>query len=270
MLSMQSHLRKLTALGITALVVAGLCSAAHAQTEGDAANTERARELFLEGLELSDQGAWSEAARRFEAALALRDAPTIRYNLGTSLLNLERIVEAANHLDTARSHPEATSELVAQAEEQLATVEPRLSRIEIIVEGLEHDARVTLDGEFLSAEQLVRTQWVEPGHHVAIADQDGIEAARGEVDLVAGDGGTITLRALPHEAVVPPDDGLDGEDLQDDESTPLVRDWRLWVGVGAGVVALSLAFGLGFGLGLDGEPEDPIVGTMNPGVIEWP
>lgn len=272
MLIMESHLRKTTGLGVIAFAIAWTGGVAHAQNEDDAARTERARELFLEGLELSDQGEWGDAAQRFEAALELRDAPTIRYNLGTSLLSLERPVEAANQFDIARAHPEATPELVAQAEEQLATLELQLSRVEIVVEGFENDPRVIVDGVPLPPEQLIQPLWVEPGHHVAVAEQEGMEVARAEVDVLAGGQGALTLRNIPQEAVVPSEVGLEGQgdDGHDDESTPLARDWRLWVGVGGGVVVLALALGLGLGLGLDHGTEDPIVGTMNPGVIEWP
>jgi len=261
MLTQLSHFVKSPWPWLAVILLLGYPLDAWAQDEADDA-TERARELFQEGLRLSDQNLWEEAAQRFEAALALRDAPAIRYNLGATLVQLERFVEAANNLEIARSHPEAPEELRQQAESVLTGIQSRLGRLEITFEGFENVPRVVLDGTLLHTDQLALTQWVEPGHHVATAEQSGAEVARVEADVTAGGEQTLTLRPLPREAVVPDDGHHDGD------RTPLVRDWRLWVGVGAGVVVLTLAFGLGFGL--QDNAEDPVSGNMSPGVLEWP
>lgn len=231
-------------------------SAASGQDE----QTQRARELFQQGLQLSDQNRWAEAAQNFEQALALRDAPSIRYNLAASLARIDRLEEAANHAETVINHAETTPELRAQAEQILTEIGGRLSRIELSLEGFETPPRVVLDGTLLNPEQLSRPQWRLPGHHVATAEQGGAEVARVEADTTAGAPQVITLRLVPREVVTPPPD--DGDDH------PLVRDWRLWVGVGAAVAVTAIALGLAFGI--NPEPEDPLAGNTSPGVLQWP
>jgi hypothetical protein len=262
MSAMNSH--GLILRGWFVVVLLALEAVARAETGaaigGDDEQTQRARELFQQGLQLSDQNRWPEAAQTFEQALAIRDAPSIRYNLAASLARIERFEEAANHAEAVLHNAETTPELRAQAEQVLTEIGGRLSRIEISLAGFETPPRVVLDGTLLNPDQSSWPVWRLPGHHVATAEQDGAEVARVETDSSAGAPQRMTLRPVPREVVTPPDGGEDDH--------PLVRDWRLWVGVGAAVAVTALAFGLAFGI--NPEPEDPLPGNMSPGVLQWP
>jgi hypothetical protein len=256
---MKSH--RIISRASIAVVLLALETVARAETGAADEQTERARTLFQQGLRLSDQNQWAEAARIFEEALALREAPAIRYNLAASLARLERLDEAANHIETVLLHAETTPELRQQAEALLGEVGGRLTRLEIALEGFDTPPRVVLDGTLLHPDQLSRPLWSAPGHHVATAEQDGAEVARVEVDTAAGARQTLTMRPVPRLAVTPDDD-------DDDDQRSIVRDWRLWVGVGAAVAVTAVALGLAFGI--NPEPEDPISGNMAPGVLQWP
>jgi hypothetical protein len=154
---------------------------------------------------------------------------------------------------------ETTPELRTQAEQILTEIGGQLSRLEITLEGFETPPRVVLDGTLLNPDQLSWPVWRTPGHHVATAEQGGAEVARVEADTTAGAPQAMTLRLVPREVVTPP---------PDDGRRPLVRDWRLWVGVGAAVAVTALALGLAFGI--NPEPEDPVAGNTSPGVLQWP
>lgn len=250
--------------GCFVVVLLALEAVARAETGapagGEDESTQRARELFQQGLQLSDQNRWAEAAQTFDQALALRDAPAIRYNLAASLSRIDRLEEAANHAEAVLHHAETTAELRAQAEQILTEIGGQLSRLEISLEGFETPPRVVLDGTLLNPDQLSRPVWRLPGRHVATAEQNGAEVARVEADTVAGAPQSMTLRLVPREVVTPPAD--------DERERPLVRDWRLWVGVGAAVAVTALALGLAFGI--NPEPEDPLAGNTTPGVLLWP
>lgn len=98
-------------LALVAVVLAGTATAA-AQPRGDSA---RARALFDEGVTLGDQQRWPEATAKFRQALALRDAPAIRYNLGAALAEQRQWDEAITHLQHVVDDEEAPEELRQRA-----------------------------------------------------------------------------------------------------------------------------------------------------------
>ncbi len=82
----------------------------------DEAATERARELFSEGIGFVEEEQWEPAAERFRAALALKDAPAVRYNLALSLNELGQASEARELVEGVLADPETPPDVRAQAE----------------------------------------------------------------------------------------------------------------------------------------------------------
>lgn len=249
-----------------ALLVPRASSAEEGAAEADA--TERARELFREGVALSDRRQWEDAAERFRQALELRDAPAIRYNLAATLVQLGRDAEAAEELDVVLSGAETPEDLRGQAQSLLEQVEPRIGRLEVAAEGFESGVTVSLDGEALGRERLARPLRVSAGSHVVTAEADGEEVGREEVLVEAGGSAAVVLvppRSDADQAIV---DAAAGGAEEGPEETPLIRDWRLWLGVGVGVAVVIAAVAVGVAVGTGGV-EDPVAGNMDPGVLTW-
>jgi hypothetical protein len=238
-------------------------------TDGSATDEEelaRARTLFREGVELSDQGSMEQAAERFEGALELHDAPTIRFNLAATYVELERRADAAQQLTAVASNPETPDELRTRAEEMLAEVEGQMGRVLLTRSGLDWNATVTLDGRELDAEELDSPLHADPGSHEIVVMLEERELLRRTVEISAG--ATVELELIPERTDV--ENAVVESTEDDDEGTPLIRDWRLWTGVGAGVVVIVTAIVLGVTLSDNEEYEDPVQGNMAPGVLTWP
>lgn len=273
----------------TVLALLGLPAAARGEestgAEGDTDESppefvQRARTLFGMGVDLVDSGEWDSAAERFEQALALHTAPTIRYNLAAVYVRLERHGEAAEQLQIAIDDEAISPELRTQAEELLSELTPELGRLRLtldIAEEFGEDVQVLLDGRVLNPEQLARPIWVDPGSHIVTASRESEELARLEVDaaIEGVDGATLVVAApVDEEPVVEPVADLVGEEEGQErrrQRRPLTRDGRIWVGVGVGLALVISAVVVGVTVGTrDEEVEPPIVGTLGDGVMVWP
>jgi hypothetical protein len=148
-------------------------------------NTAAARALFDEGRSLASEDRWSEAADRFRRALDLRASPAIRYNLAVALEHEGKLVDAAEQLQAAVREAGPRDAARGAAEELLATVEPRIARLTIVVGDTLAGAEVSLDGRTLPTADLGVAMPVDPGRHVVRARLGAAEASR-EIDLADG------------------------------------------------------------------------------------
>lgn len=231
----------------------------------------RARELFREGVRLSDRGEWQRAAGRFEESLNLHEASTIRYNLAVSYVRLERLAEAAEHLEVAMAAGDLPDETRAAAERLLAEITPQLGAIEITRNDTD-EVVISLDERALTPGQLERQIRVSPGSHVVTVVRHGELIERRQVEIAPG----LVERVTLFTTVVAADEAGEADEADEVEGEPpdeqrrtLVRDWRLWVGIGAGVVAVVTAVVIGVAAGGDPEIEGPIPGNMQPSVLTW-
>lgn len=242
-------------------------SEAGADPRTEEADLERARALFMEGVELADQGQHETAAERFESALLIHEAPTIHFNLAAVYVELDRLLQAASHLELVIDDSETDEELRQRAQQMYDDVSSRLGRLLLSRGGLDWDATVTLNGRELDVEEIDAPQRVEPGTYTVVATLDGEEVARHEVEVPAG--ALIELELAPHRDDV--ETAIVESAEEEREVNPILRDWRLWTGVGAGVVVVVTAVVLGVTLSnREQELEDPVTGNMSPGVITWP
>lgn len=229
------------------------------------ADVARARELFIEGVALTDRGEFSQAAERFEQALELHVAPTIRYNLAANYVQLDRRSEAAEQLDLLLADAETEEDLRTRGQQMLSEIEPQIGVISIDTSTLAPGATVTVEGRVIPVDQIDLPLRSEPGSYAVVATIDGEEVARSTAEVTAGATAEVTLEPTRSEvetSIV--------ASTGDDEETPLIRDWRLWVGVGAGVAAIVIAVAVGVAVGGQDEFEDPIQGNMTPGMLTWP
>lgn len=261
-------------------VALGCAPVARAQ---DRSPTEEARALFQEGIALADRGDWATAVTRFRDALALRDTPTIRYNLARCLQRLARYVEALEQLDALENGERATALVRRQAAQIRADVEPRIGRIVVQVRGAGADHYVTLDDRPLDPTRLADPIPVDPGtRHVALHAGDRV-LERIEVVVPEGGAAHVVLSAAIASAVAAeptPAGGIPspslpegatsvGGDRRDAPSTSepsVLESWWLWT-----IVGVAVAAGVGVGVGVavaDQPPGASIRGDFFSGVLE--
>ncbi|MFK7986292.1 MAG: hypothetical protein AB8I08_09690 [Sandaracinaceae bacterium] len=222
----------------------------------DEGNTARARELFAQGVDLSTRGRWAPAAARFEEALALRDAPAIRYNLAVALHELGRDLEANTQLDAMAADPETTADLAARSDELRPQILRMLGRLTIERGPEVADAAVRLDERALDEAALRGPVTVTAGAHVISAERDGSEVARTEVSVLAGER-THVLLGLTHS-----DDEAEGGALHE--------QWYFWAAIGGGAVLLAVVIGASVAVATSSQDGGQLVeGNFSPGVLTW-
>lgn len=238
----------------------GEASAAGASGEDTAA---RARALFAEGVRLVGEHELRDAEARFREALALRDAPAIRYNLASVLFERGRLTEADALARSAAADEAAPADIREHAtalSEQIAAA-AGFVRLDVIGEG----ASVTIDDYTLG--DLAAEFPVSAGEHLLVASSAGVERSRETITIAAGEHRVVPVDATaPEDAELADVEPVDGEG-SDTASRPLVEEPALWIGVGVGVVLIT-AFVIGAAVASSG-PEAPIEGNFNPGVIRW-
>jgi len=230
------------ALLLAAALFVGHLSAGTASAQGDAQNTALARALFEEGVSLADQTRWEQAVDRFQRALALRDAPAIRFNLGHSLSRLGRLVEASEMLRTVEGHPDSDDAVRVHARAVREDVEGRLAHLTIRLGGETAGVLVVLDDRELPEAALGVPVPVDPGEHRVVATRDGRVVARERASLGEAESHVTVLRL--DEGPIPGDAGSDPRFEGDGEAEGSVfGSWWFWTTVGAvavGAVVLGL------------------------------
>lgn len=260
---------------VTVHAHAGLVAA-----QEDPAHSASARTLFEEGIQLAEQGQWRDATDRFRRALALRDSPVIRFNLAAALAELDQVVEASELLRGLLRTPGLDATVQAQAEERLAQTSRRIAKLHVQVTHPRDGSRVELDGRVLPPALLDVAMPVDPGSHSARLVHGDTELDLQQLDLAAGESGTLTLapkvpspQQTAQSAVADPAPGpavLPGTHSgpREDHSGPDQRKKRMWWGIGGGAVALVAgAVIAGVLLSHRSKSADPYAGDFEPGSV---
>lgn len=228
-------------------------------TDADA-NVARARALFAEGVGFVQAERFGEAEASFRGALALRDAPTIRYNLAFVLFKRGAYPEAMASTDAVLRDPTSTPALKAQAESVRRQIAERAGYAQLELRGTT-DAVVAVDGYGVT--DLAAEVALAPGAHIATASQAGRELARASVEVATGQHARLLLEVAPLVLAVAavPDAPSESADA------PLLKQWWFWTAVGGGVVILAVI--VGAVISASSGVENPIEGNFQPGVLRW-
>jgi len=174
-------------LGLALLAVTPL---AHAQQVSDADRTA-ARDLYIEGTQLQQQGRYAEALDRFQRSLAVfPTAPTTAFRIGQCKMALGQLVEAAEELRLVATTPlpaGANPDFVKaknDATVELAALEPRIPklRINVLPAGLQ-GLSVSIDNVVVPAALVGVARPVNPGVHKIIAGAPGYASAQTQVEV---------------------------------------------------------------------------------------
>ena len=205
-----------------------------------ASDKDMARTNALQAFSEFDARRYDEAVERFDKAIALYDAPTLRLGRGQAHAALRKLVLAAADYRAAASHPATRGEPPSfararrEASLKYGAIQARLPRITIVVG--ESLPLVTLDGRVVQLEQLNTSMLLDPGPHEVVFYYYG---QRTMESVVLEEGANELIRfeatALPADIASPasPTDG----------GVPARGEHRSGAALGATVVSGALIVG---------------------------
>jgi len=255
----------LAGMAMTACLLLSV-TAARAQ-EPTASETALARRQFRDGLAAAQEGNWEEARAAFQNSYELVPRPITLLNLAGALMQVGRIVEAAEGY--RRFLREATegreARLRPDAEQALAEIERRIAHVTLVLMGHEPSDQLTLDGWELSAAALGEALPVDPGEHRLVVTREGNEPIENVFSI--DDGGTRTVevdlrpeRWTPREVQEQVDLTTTAQPVEPDEGGSVFASPWLWIAIGAvvaGAVVTTIVL-------TGGETGDPFVGNLPP------
>jgi hypothetical protein len=200
-------MKRSAAIAVTFALLA-LSPIAAAQGAGDAA-TGAARQLADEGGQRYLAGDYPGAIDKLSKAYEVVKVPTLAYYLGDALEKVGRWVEAAERYREVELLPlpdkkrAAHEKAKADAKLQLQALEPRIPKLELIIEGDSTGIVITLDGHTIPSAVLATTIPIDPGDHVAAATRGG---QRQEKPFTAREReqARVVLSLPPSEVAPPP------------------------------------------------------------------
>ena len=223
--------------------------------------TDLARTQFATGVEHVQAQRWAEAEVAFRDALANHDAPSIRYNLASVLVEQGEYPEARLHIDAVLRDTTTSEDIRTHTSELRAQMDARAGYARFEVTGAT-DTVVAIDGHTLedpSAEVALA-----PGAHVATASRQDAELVRETIEIATGEHRTVTL-AVPLPEVVAPEPIDPGSAPAE---APLTEQWWFWTAVGGGVVVVGAVIVIAVAAS-SGGVQAPVSGDFNPGVLRW-
>jgi len=227
-----------------------------AQQTTDTAETDRARSLFAEGVSLVSESRFEEAEARFRQALAIRDAPAIRYNLASVLYEQGEYPEAQIENERALAADTVPDAVRTAAMELRAHIAERAAYVTFERAGPAVGGSISVDGYVLTQPGLEIP--LSPSSHTVIVTLSGAEVARREVEVSTGEHRTVVVGEAPAaEAPIVPGRSIDQE------------DW-FWPVVAGGGVLVVAVIGVSIGVAATSGIEGPVQGNFTPGVITWP
>jgi hypothetical protein len=223
----------------------------------DTAETDRARSLFAEGVELVAESRFEEAEARFRQALAIRDAPAIRYNLASVLYEQGEYPEAQVENERALAAENVPAAVQTAAGELRAHIAERAAYVRFELAGAATGGSISVDGYVLTQPGLEVP--ISPAAHTVLVTLRGEEVARRQLEVPTGEHRVITLG---ESAVTEETPGAGAGRSIDQE------DWFWPVVAGGGVLVVTIV-AVSVGVAATSGTEGPVEGNFTPGVIRW-
>lgn len=195
---------------------------------------------------------WTEAVDAFRAALALRDAPPIHYNLAAALVELGRHREALEHVEVVLASQETAANIRELAQALEARIEREAGLLVLELPEATEDATLRIDDEEIDARWRGRPVPVAAGARRVVLERNGRVLGSAEVTAEAGETTRVALSI---------DEPAGGSGV------PLEQDWRFWLGMGGGTLLIVTVIAIAAAAG-GGEPP-PVAGNFVPGVLTW-
>ena len=225
-----------------------LCSSA-AQAE-DAEMRTAARDLATQGAQAFEAGQYAQASDFFRRAHELVPAPSIALLQARSLAKLGQLLEAIDiyeqtaRLKLAEDAPEAYSQAVETAHNEVEEVRKRLPRLKLTLVGIAQGdvPQVTIDEKPTPAVLLGVERPVNPGPHQMAVRVGGQLRASRELNTLEGESYQVELDAAPARLTAKPAVFAQQEGSSSDHSSAATSSGRplAYVALGVGVLGLGL------------------------------
>jgi tetratricopeptide (TPR) repeat protein len=164
-------------------------------------NQDKAIAIYKEGNVLLEQSQYKEALEKFTAALAFWDHPAIHYNAGLCLINLDRPVDAYEHIVASLKYGEAPigSDLFVKGQTYQEMLGRQIGEVDITPQVA--GAEVSLDGEPVTAADGTFKKRVKSGEHQIVTQKPGFVTETKSVNVGGGavTQVTIVMKPIPHE-----------------------------------------------------------------------
>jgi len=247
-------MRRLSLFGLVSLLAFHAAAQAPAPSQSEMALAGR---LFQEGLTHAHAGEWEPARARFERSYAIAAVPVTLLNLAGAQVQLGLLVAGRESYRNFLSSAEAGGRAAryrAQAEQAIASLEPRIARLTLRVEGLREGDELRVAGVALNRAALGGDLPVDPGETRVEVLREGAVVTSETFELAEGQSRLVTL--LVHVGAPTPTEAArasmgddEGEpavavipsDGEDSGGSSIVRSPWLWAGVGVGVVGAVVA-----------------------------
>ena len=165
---------------------------AHSGSDGSTAEEHEAAQRLAEAQVLALESKWDQARLVFLQAYAIHPTSVVLWDLAVAEIKSDHSLDAAQHLQQYRKHPNAEPAKLARLKEYLQRVHARLGRIQIDAPDA---TSLTVDGSRMdwSVDEAVV---LAPGEHDVVLTYGDQRQAQ-HVQLPAGLVTTLTLRATP-------------------------------------------------------------------------
>lgn len=226
--------------------------------------TAQARALFNQGVACVARHDWACAEQRFRAALELRDAPAVRYNLASAVYEQGRFPEASSLTRQVLADPEAPAAIHQHATELRETLGEEGALARVVVTGAPEDAELRVDGYAVRREDWAEVA-VAPGERVFALFSGERQLSEVRVTAEAGRplSVALTVVATPEQAAASGGGGGGGGIDFD----ALLVDPLFW-GIVGGSVALVIVVIVIVAVATSGDG-GTFEGDFQPGVLRW-
>lgn len=170
-----------------------------------------AKQKFSEGREAMNRGEYTSALVLFRTSQELYPSPGTLLNLALCEERLGLLGTAYLHLQEVQKLLPADDERASIANTGALSLEPRVPKLHIeLVQGAPPDTTVSLGARVLSAEELSKDHYLDPGKVVVVVSASGRPDRVYESVLIEGKRSTLSVEpgALPKPEVKPPEMGV--------------------------------------------------------------
>ncbi|WP_438027953.1 PEGA domain-containing protein [Sorangium sp. So ce233] len=180
------------AITLLAPVAGAQQAAPRAETQESDALTDKARQLFEDGVKAAKAGKWDDAHAAFLAAWAIKPHYQIASNLGVASLRVGKPRDAAEYLTLYLREVPATK--VQERQRAEASLQEARTQVAAVTVRVAPDgAEVTVDGTSVGRAPLADPVFLDPGRHEVGAKLDGYVPQAQPVAAAAGGTETVVL-----------------------------------------------------------------------------
>ncbi len=194
------------ALVVSSLVLVTVCPAS-VLGQDKPRDPAAAEALYLSGRKLVADGNWAEGCAKFSASMELNPAASTLINIAKCHEHEGKLAQAlvdyrrALQLNQDTLGEERKKALEQVAKDGVTSIEPRLARVELVVQTRPEGLEIKRDGTRLPNAALGEVIPLDPGKHTFEASAPGHQKAERQVELAEGEKATVELSLVPASPV---------------------------------------------------------------------